>query len=50
MQIAKECLTGVWCCEKLDKYLRGLDFKLFNDYKRLVLLINMRDLDKVPIR
>ena len=45
----RECLTGVWCCEKSDKDLRGLDFKLFTDHKLLVPLINSRDLDKVPI-
>ena len=45
-----KCLAGVWCCEKFDKYLRGLDFKLFTDHKPLVALIKMRNLDKVPMR
>ena len=42
-QIEKECLAGVWCCEKLD-------FKLFTDHKLLVPLINTHDLNKAPIR
>ena len=33
-----------------NKYLNGLDFKLFTDHKPFVPLKNKRDLDKVHIR
>ena len=49
-QIRKELLASVWVCDKISRYLIGLEsFCLQTDHKPLISNISVRDLDKAPI-
>lgn len=49
-QIEKEALAITWACERLQGYLRGMDFTICTDHKPLITLLKSRALDAVPPR
>ena len=49
-QIEKQLLMAVWCCEKFDKCLMGLNsFVIQTNQKPLLPTINNKDVDTAPI-
>ena len=49
-QLKKGLLAIVWTCERLSRYLVGMDtFRIITDHKTLVPIINDKDLDVVPV-
>lgn len=49
-QIKKELLAIAWACDKFDKYLVGLHFKIETDHKPLVLILSSKFLDDLSPR
>ena len=50
-QLEKELLAIVWTCERLSRYLVGMDtFRITTDHKPLVPIINDKDHDVVTVR
>lgn len=49
-QIEKEALAITWACSKFSDYILGREFFIKTDHKPLVLLLNTKHLDALPLR
>ena len=49
-QIEKEALGITWTCEQFSEYLVGMHFRVETDYKPLVSLLGMKNLEELPVR